>query len=294
MDVWEKAEQNTNKVERKLVVGTMESSLFNRKGKTCMGCPGKLTALYCNHILIHNMLTRKICRPFFSFQTRFLFPLLLSPLSPTSPLILSACYNCQQVSMCQRRFSATNCFPFLNYCCLSVMSTVSLSMSICFEKEFSVILPPPFIQLWPASPPAIIWKHSSKVTLTNQKPPFLSPRAAMYLSAAILLLLLLHSAESGRGAPHYGARGRAWRGGRLRRQAQECKEYIEAGEKYLDCQDQQLTTVMQDWPTDIQHLLLARNKIQVWFASVNVWKFRHVRVGDKTGFKYENVYIICK
>lgn len=38
---------------------------------------------------------------------------------------------------------------------------------------------------------------------------------------------------------------------------------MEAGEKYLDCQDRQLTTVMQDWPTDIQHLLLARNKIQV-------------------------------
>lgn len=35
------------------------------------------------------------------------------------------------------------------------------------------------------------------------------------------------------------------------------------GEKYLDCQDRQLTTVMQDWPTDIHHLLLARNKIQV-------------------------------
>lgn len=49
----------------------------------------------------------------------------------------------------------------------------------------------------------------------------------------------------------------------MRRQTQECKEYIEAGEKYLDCQDRQLTTVMQDWPTDIHHLLLARNKIQV-------------------------------
>lgn len=75
MDVWEKAEQNTNTVERKLLAGTMESSLFNWKGKTCMGCPGKQTALYCNHISIHNMLTRKICRPFFSVQTRFLFPL---------------------------------------------------------------------------------------------------------------------------------------------------------------------------------------------------------------------------
>lgn len=38
---------------------------------------------------------------------------------------------------------------------------------------------------------------------------------------------------------------------------------MEAGEKYLDCQDRQLTTVMQDWPKDIHHLLLARNKIQV-------------------------------
>lgn len=38
---------------------------------------------------------------------------------------------------------------------------------------------------------------------------------------------------------------------------------MEAGEKYLDCQDRQLTTVMQDWPKDIHHLLLGRNKIQV-------------------------------
>lgn len=52
----------------------------------------------------------------------------------------------------------------------------------------------------------------------------------------------------------------------MRRQTQECKEYMEAGEKYLDCQDKQLTSVMQDWPKDIQHLLLARNKIQVHAA----------------------------
>lgn len=49
----------------------------------------------------------------------------------------------------------------------------------------------------------------------------------------------------------------------VKRQTHECKEYIEAGEKYLDCQDRQLTTVMEGWPTDIQHLLLARNKIKV-------------------------------
>ena len=146
--MFEKRQSKKNKqVERELVVGTMESSLFNRKGKNCMGCPGKQTALYCSHILIRNMRALKICHPFFSFQTHFLFPLLLSPLSPLSPLILSACYSCRQVSMCQRRFSAKNCVLFVNDRCLSVMSIVSLSMSICPEKESSVILPLSFIQL---------------------------------------------------------------------------------------------------------------------------------------------------
>lgn len=86
----------------------------------------------------------------------------------------------------------------------------------------------------------------------------------------LLLLLLLQSAEPRRGprsrAVERGAGGRVrgrGRAGVMRRQTQECKEYVEAGEKYLDCQDRQLTTVMQDWPKDIQHLLLARNKIQV-------------------------------
>lgn len=45
---------------------------------------------------------------------------------------------------------------------------------------------------------------------------------------------------------------------------------MEAGEKYLDCQDRQLTTVMQDWPKDIDHLLLARNKIQVQTNSLHL------------------------
>ncbi|XP_041820075.1 leucine-rich repeat-containing protein 17 [Chelmon rostratus] len=90
----------------------------------------------------------------------------------------------------------------------------------------------------------------------------------MRLLATLLLLLLLRSAEPRRGPPRSGAaergrvRGRG-RAGVMRRQTQECKEYMEAGEKYLDCQDRQLTTVMQDWPKDIHHLLLARNKIQV-------------------------------
>ncbi|XP_032360889.1 leucine-rich repeat-containing protein 17 [Etheostoma spectabile] len=92
----------------------------------------------------------------------------------------------------------------------------------------------------------------------------------MHLLTPLLLLLLLRSAELRRG-PRSGAVERGSRGhvrgrgraGVMRRQTQECKEYMEAGEKYLDCQDRQLTTVMQDWPKDIHHLLLARNKIQV-------------------------------
>ncbi|XP_029968845.1 leucine-rich repeat-containing protein 17 [Salarias fasciatus] len=92
----------------------------------------------------------------------------------------------------------------------------------------------------------------------------------MRLLAVLLpLLLLLRSAEPRRGPrSKVGERGGGRVRGRgrvgvVRRQTQECKEYMEAGEKYLDCQDRQLTTVMQEWPTDIQHLLLARNKIQV-------------------------------
>lgn len=92
----------------------------------------------------------------------------------------------------------------------------------------------------------------------------------MRLITTLLLLLLLRSAEPRRGprsrAVERGARGRVrgrGRAGVMRRQTLECKEYMEAGEKYLDCQDRQLTTVMQDWPKDIHHLLLARNKIQV-------------------------------
>ncbi|TDG96696.1 hypothetical protein EPR50_G00231930 [Perca flavescens] len=92
----------------------------------------------------------------------------------------------------------------------------------------------------------------------------------MHLLTPILLLLLLRSAEPRRGprsgTVERGAGGRVrgrGRAGVMRRQTQECKEYMEAGEKYLDCQDRQLTTVMQDWPKDIHHLLLARNKIQV-------------------------------
>lgn len=92
----------------------------------------------------------------------------------------------------------------------------------------------------------------------------------MRLLTVVLLLLLLGSAKPRRApgskATERGTRGRVRGRGRasvMRRQTQECKEYMEAGEKYLDCEDRQLTFVRQDWPKDIQHLLLARNKIQV-------------------------------
>ncbi|XP_069565301.1 leucine-rich repeat-containing protein 17 [Brachyistius frenatus] len=92
----------------------------------------------------------------------------------------------------------------------------------------------------------------------------------MHLLATFLLLLLLRSAEPRRGPRSKAVEKGDWgrvrgrgRAGVSRRQTQECKEYMEAGEKYLDCQNRQLTTVMQDWPKDIHHLLLARNKIQV-------------------------------
>ncbi|KAM4615515.1 leucine-rich repeat-containing protein 17 [Polymixia lowei] len=100
----------------------------------------------------------------------------------------------------------------------------------------------------------------------------------MRFLTALFLLLLIRTAEPRRGPRSGGGaqsrsralggdvggrvRGRG-RAGVMKRQAQECKEYVEAGEKYLDCQDRQLTTVMQDWPRDIHHLLLARNNIQV-------------------------------
>ncbi|XP_015243764.1 PREDICTED: leucine-rich repeat-containing protein 17-like [Cyprinodon variegatus] len=92
----------------------------------------------------------------------------------------------------------------------------------------------------------------------------------MRLLTIIIILLLLQSAEPRKGgrnkAAQRGTKGRVRGRGRaslMKRQTQECKEYTEKREKFLDCQDRQLTFVNQDWPKDIQHLLLAKNKIQV-------------------------------
>ncbi|KAJ8382053.1 hypothetical protein SKAU_G00028310 [Synaphobranchus kaupii] len=82
---------------------------------------------------------------------------------------------------------------------------------------------------------------------------------------ALLILLALGSAELRKNGPG-GRRGRgrgSRRAGTVKRFAGECKEYTEGRDKYLDCQDRQLSAVVTGWPEDTVHLLLARNKIQV-------------------------------
>lgn len=148
---------------------------------------------------------------------------------------------------------------------LCLLTSVSELCSALHTHTAVTARPPP-----PQCPIApVIWQQSSKVDRITKRPPFLSS-SIMRLLATVLLLLLLQSGETRRGprsgAAESGAGGRVRGRGRanvMRRQTQECKEYMEAGEKYLDCQDRQLTAVMQDWPKDIHHLLLARNKIQV-------------------------------
>ncbi|KAK2858921.1 hypothetical protein Q5P01_003541 [Channa striata] len=108
----------------------------------------------------------------------------------------------------------------------------------------------------------------------------------MRLFVTLLLFLLVRSAEPRRGhrsgAVERGSAGRVrgrGRSGVTRRQAHQCKEYTEAGERYLDCQDKQLTAVMPDWPTDIHHLLLARNRFQVLRSNM-FSQFTHLKSLD--------------
>ncbi|XP_061438080.1 leucine-rich repeat-containing protein 17 [Rhineura floridana] len=41
-----------------------------------------------------------------------------------------------------------------------------------------------------------------------------------------------------------------------------CDVYTYLHEKYLDCQERKLTFALSDWPEDLKHMLLARNKIR--------------------------------
>ncbi|XP_041942036.1 leucine-rich repeat-containing protein 17 [Alosa sapidissima] len=80
----------------------------------------------------------------------------------------------------------------------------------------------------------------------------------------LLVLLVVGGAERRRGGGGRRGlvRGRG-RAGAVKRLAEECKQYVEAGETYLDCQDRGLTSIPPGWPEDTQHLLLARNRLQV-------------------------------
>ncbi|XP_066448084.1 leucine-rich repeat-containing protein 17 isoform X2 [Eleutherodactylus coqui] len=42
-----------------------------------------------------------------------------------------------------------------------------------------------------------------------------------------------------------------------------CDIYTYLNEKYLDCQEKRQTTVQNDWPEDLIHILLSRNRIQI-------------------------------
>lgn len=83
------------------------------------------------------------------------------------------------------------------------------------------------------------------------------------ITILLLLLLVLGVAEARREgrARRDRVRGRG-RAKAVKRFTTNCKEYTEDGEKYLDCQDRRLSAVLLGWPEDIDHLLLARNKIQ--------------------------------
>lgn len=97
-------------------------------------------------------------------------------------------------------------------------------------------------------------------------PPLVAPAGCrMRVTVTLLVLLLWGSPVVGgawRGAGRAKARGRA-RQGTTKRFAQECMEYTEAGERYLDCQERRLSVVPAGQHSDVKHLLLARNQIHV-------------------------------
>lgn len=87
----------------------------------------------------------------------------------------------------------------------------------------------------------------------------------MRLFTALLLLVLVFLmavAQSGKRLGQEKSRGRR-RSKFAKRFASCCKEYIQNGDKFLDCQDCHLTAVLLGWPEDIDHLMLAQNRIKV-------------------------------
>lgn len=99
----------------------------------------------------------------------------------------------------------------------------------------------------------------------------------MRVVAILLLFCLCRAAEPRKSSPgalrSHGnpsrSRGRAGGGRRgsspVKRYAPglPCDVYTYLHEKYLDCQERKLVYVLPDWPQDLLHMLLARNKIRV-------------------------------
>lgn len=84
-------------------------------------------------------------------------------------------------------------------------------------------------------------------------------------TALLLLLFLVFSASEAQSRKRLGReKSRDRRRSKIvKRLAGNCKEYIESGDKFLDCQDGHLTGILPGWPEDIDHLLLAQNGIKV-------------------------------
>ncbi|CAI9623665.1 unnamed protein product [Staurois parvus] len=58
-----------------------------------------------------------------------------------------------------------------------------------------------------------------------------------------------------------------------------CDIYTYSNEKYLDCQERKQTSVLQDWPEDLIHILLARNQIRI-IKNNDFSKFRNLKTLD--------------
>ncbi|KAK3526244.1 hypothetical protein QTP70_020397 [Hemibagrus guttatus] len=78
----------------------------------------------------------------------------------------------------------------------------------------------------------------------------------------LVLVFIIAEARRGKRLGQENSRGRR-KLNSIMHLANGCKEYIENGDKFLDCQDCHLTAVQFGWPEDIDHLLLAQNRIKV-------------------------------
>uniref|UniRef100_A0A667G3Y8 Leucine rich repeat containing 17 n=1 Tax=Lynx canadensis TaxID=61383 RepID=A0A667G3Y8_LYNCA len=95
----------------------------------------------------------------------------------------------------------------------------------------------------------------------------------MRVVTVVILLFFCKAAELRKASPggsrsrmNHGRAGGSRRGSNpVKRYAPglPCEVYTYLHEKYLDCQERKLVYVLPDWPQDLLHMLLARNKIRI-------------------------------